>query len=77
MNSGLAEYVVSNAVHACADKRCFVSRREAATFIKRHHFKTKPYKCPLCDFWHTTSLDKKNARFARRAISTARRTTNS
>ena len=56
----------------CAAKIPYMSRAEAKLDAKRiqNHGRGKrhPYECPLCGYWHLTSLDRRESRRARKVV---------
>lgn len=67
------EEFLQRAVAMCPTKAAYVTRAEAATLLRRKGFPGTPYKCPNCEFWHTTTFDKRETRVFSRRLSRALR----
>ncbi len=56
----------------CEAKIPYTSRGEAKLEAKRieryGRGKKRPYECPLCGYWHLTSLDRRESRKARKVV---------
>lgn len=56
----------------CATKTPYVSLSEAQHMARRVRkatgIRSTPYLCQICGFWHTTSLNRKASRRARKAV---------
>ena len=51
----------------CTTKVPYLNRPAATAALRRGSYTGTPYRCPICDAWHTTTYDRvRSKRFSRR-----------
>ena len=70
------EAFLTRARAMCATKVPHPNRQAATAAMRRGSFNGTPYRCPICDAWHTTTYDRaRSKQFSRRLSRLLRDTT--